>query len=324
VQTSDNKQAEKFMHAAAERSRFESNAVHWMMQKTYADKQYHSALKYADTLARTRQDAMGYWIPILSRMAENEHAAGELRDLLASNPSWRRDFFRLGFLDNISDARTPLELFLSLKDTEAPPTAEELGPYLNFLIGRKFYDLAYYTWLQFLPAEQLNKVGNLFNGSFDVVPSGLPFDWVWTNKPGAKIEIAAFPDQGKALQILFGPGRVELLGPTQLVMLPPGSYQFQAKYKADIVSQQGLLWRVTCASGEGKPLGESSILSSRDSSWKDFEFSFSVAKEDCPAQYVTLASGARSASEQFISGTISFANLKIVNESVVGPTKEHL
>ena len=50
----------------------------------------------------------------------------------------------------------------------------------------------------------------------------------------------------------------------------------------------------------------------------------SVPNSDCSAQYVTLASGARSASEQFISGTIWYDDLKIVNELVVAPSKEPL
>ena len=47
---------------------------------------------------------------------------------------------------------------------------------------------------------------------------------------------------------------------------------------------------------------EQAVGGGRDSSWRDFEFSFSVPDADCPAQYVTLASAARLSSEQFLSG----------------------
>lgn len=319
---SDDQQAEAFMHAAARRSLFESDAVTWMMQKSYQDQNYHAAIGYADTLLRTRENVFDFVMPILGRMAENKAAAGELRQLLSVNTAWRQEFFRR-LPGSISDARTPLGIFLSLKDTAAPPTNAELRDYLNFLVGRKLYELAYYTWLQFLPPERLSKVGNLFNGGFEVMPSGLPFDWVWDEKPGATIQIATRPDHegGRALYIEFGSGRVDFPRTNQLIMLPPGGYQFRGSYQADIISPRGLQWRITCAGGKEAPIGESSMVTRRGLAWQDFEFSFTVPKADCPAQYVTLVSGARSASEQFISGTIWYDDLKIVNELVIAPLK---
>jgi hypothetical protein len=323
VLAADDKRAQTFMHAAVRRSLFESEAVNWMMRKTYQNKNYHAAIGYANTLLTTRPEALDYAMPVLAGLAENDGAVGELQQLLAMRPEWRARFFR-SLPNNILDARTPLVIFLHLKHTAAPPTDEELGGYLSFLISRKFYDLAYYTWLQFLPSEQLKQVGNLFNGSFENTPSGSPFDWVWMEKPGVTIQVATAPDRegGRALYIQFGAGRVDFPETTELVMLPPGDYQLRGSYKADLVSQRGMQWRVSCAGGA--PLGESSLVTGRSPNWQDFGFSFSVPKADCAAQYVTLISGARSASEQFISGAIWYDDLKIVNETVVAPLNKRM
>jgi hypothetical protein len=52
------------------------------------------------------------------------------------------------------------------------------------------------------------------------------------------------------------------------------------------------------------------MLNGTGASWKDFEFSFTIP-DDCPAQYVSLIFDARSASEQFISGSAWFDDLEI-------------
>jgi hypothetical protein len=308
------------MRTAARRSLLESEAVLWVMRKNYEDGDYRSAGRYADILLRTRpssQTAVKAAMAVLGKIAETPAMSGELKQLLASNPRWRSNFFTL-LPGSISDARAPLDLLLALRDTPTPPTTSEVGPYLKFLIEHEFYDLAYYTWLQFLPPEQLNNAGHLFNGSFEVVPTGLPFDWTFTREAGVTIEIAERTDGegAHALFLEFGVGRVEGLSVRQMVMLAPGDYQFRGTYKADIVSQRGLQWRVVCASKSWRVIGESPVLIDAKADWRELEFSFAVPETDCPLQSVQLRFTARSASEQFISGSAWFDDLQIVREKI--------
>jgi hypothetical protein len=309
-----------FMQAAARRSLLESEAVFWLMRENYEDGDYRSAAHYADLLLRTRpssHNAVQAAMAILAKIAEKPAMSGELKQLLASNPLWRSHFFSV-LPGNISNATTPLDLLLALRDTPTPPKTSEIGPYLKFLIEHKLYDLAYYSWLQFLSPAQLNKVGLLFNGSFEVNPASLPFDWTFVADSGATIEIADRTDgRGEqALFLEFGGGRVEGLSVSQMVLLAPGDYQFRGTYMADILSQRGLQWRVACAGKSWRVIGESPIVIEAKSDWRDFEFSFTVPTNDCPLQSVQLVFTARSASEQFISGSTWFDDLRIVREKI--------
>jgi hypothetical protein len=310
-----------FMEAAARHSLYESEAIYWLMREKYEDGDYRAAGRYAEILLRTQpssQKAVDAAMVVLGRIAETPTLIIELKQLLASNPRWRSQFFS-SLPASVSDARAPLQLMLALKDTAAPPTTAEVRAYIKFLIEHEFYDLAYYTWLQFLPPEQLNKAGNLFNGDFEVVPTGLPFDWTFSTESGATIEIAERTDEegGHALFLEFGVGRVEDLSVSQLVILPPGDYQFEGTYKADIVSQRGLQWRVVCKSSQ--VIGEGPMVIGAKSDWSDFKFSFTVPATSCPAQTVELGFNARSASEQFISGSVWFDDLKIARETTASP-----
>jgi hypothetical protein len=301
-----------FMQASAGRSLFETVAVYWVMRQSYQDGDYRPAIRYGEALLRTRPQNWELGLPLFGKIAETSEGSGELKHRLAANPQWRSQFFS-SLSEYISDARTPLDILLALKDTPNPPTAAELKPYVQFLVAHEFYDLAYYTWLQFLPPEQLSRVGNLFNGSFEMAPSGSPFDWTLTAGSAVTAEVANRADQaaGHGLFIEFGAGRVDDLKISQLLVLPPGGYEFDASYKANIVSQRGLKWRVVCANKTSTVLGESPTVIGAEASWKDIKFSFAVPDGDCPAQSLDLRSDARSASEQFVSGSVWFDDLQI-------------
>ena len=80
------------MQASLRRSLHESAAVYWMMQKSYQKQDYHAALRYADTLLRTRDDVAQYVMPILGNIAENKDARSDLTQLLATNSAMAAGF----------------------------------------------------------------------------------------------------------------------------------------------------------------------------------------------------------------------------------------
>jgi hypothetical protein len=310
----DETRAWQFMQTSVRYSMNESFAVAWLVDKSFEKKDYDDTLKYADVLLRTRPQLISYIMPTLVQIAENKDTGSGLRRLLSDNPPWRAQFFD-ALPSSVSDARTPLELLLAMKDSPYPPATEDLRGYLNFLIGRKFYALAYYAWLQFLPAEQLNSLGPLFNGSFETAPSGLPFDWVIAPGAGVTIDIAPAPgrEESRALVVAFEQGRVEFRGVTQLIMLAPGRYQFNGRYTGELSGQRGLKWRIACAGGA--MIGESGMVAGRTATWRDIEFGFAVPTSDCPAQYLRLDLDARMSSEQFASGTLWFDDLRIARST---------
>jgi hypothetical protein len=310
---SDEERTRSLMEAAVRRSQLQSIAVYWMLRKSYLDHDYRAALGYADILLRTRSLGMDAAIPLVEKIAEIPQGRYELKQLLKTDPPWRDLFFN-HLPSVVTDARTPLELLLDLKDTPRPPTTLDIAAYLNFLVEHGFYELAYYTWLQFLAPEQLARAGDLYNGDFATVPSGLPFDWVFTKGTGVSLQIALLDNKSamQALSLQFGPGRIDYRDIAELLVLPPGGYHFSGKYKADLVSERGLQWRIACAGDKPADLGQSEAVSVTNPGWKDFEFSFTVPETDCPAQYLRLVFDARSASERFISGTIRYADLRIV------------
>jgi hypothetical protein len=300
----------RLMRAAVRHSLNETIAVEWMMRKSFEDKDYPAAAFYADALLRTHPQLMDLASPILGRMAESKDGNGELEKLLAANPPWRRQFFH-ALAAAITNTRTPLDIFLNLKDTAAPPTAADLRGYLSFLFQRKLYDLAYYTWLQFLPSEQLESAGFLFNGSFETLPSGLPFDWEIREGTGITLDIVPRPEaiDNHALFLEFGQGRVNFPGVFQTVMLPPGAYRFKGSFKGEVVGRRGMQWSVSCM--DGAAIGESQMFLGSYLVWQDFEFAFMVPDSGCRPQSVRLGLAARSASEQLVSGSIWFDELSI-------------
>ena len=279
---------EKLMLAAQRKSLRESAAVLWLLQNAETNKNYAVAARYADILFRTRGQATAFATWKLAQLAENGEANKEVKALLAASPPWR-GYFLGNIWTYISDARTPLDLLLSLRETSAPPTQQEIRNYLTFLLSRNLFDLAYYSWLQFLPADELSTVGLLVNGSFERQISQMPFEWSYSSGSGVTVDVV--PRQGAegkhVLAVEFGLGRVDFRGVRQITMLGQGSYVLNGSYSAGLRGRRGVIWRVTCAQ-TGAVLGETPMIQDSGQKWKSFEIEVSVPDKNCRAQKVEL------------------------------------
>ena len=312
----DDASALKFMTAAAHISQHENVALYWLMRKSAAAGDYKTAINYADSLLRTNPGLARIVVPVLAHFAGDKASIDSLKAVLDGDPPWRGLFFAL-LPESVTDARTPLNLLLALKSSPNPPTADDINRYLHLLVAHKFYDLAYYTWLQFLPLDELRNAGLLFNGSFDMAPSGAPFDWTITEGSGVTVDIVPTDKTGeRALMVDFLYGRVDYHSVFELVMLPPGSYQLTGQYNGKIIGPRGLKWRIVCANATRTRLGESLMIIGVTSGWKKVNFNFTVPAADCRAQYVELDLDARMASEQLVSGSMLFNDLDISRATI--------
>lgn len=276
---------------------------------------------HADILMRTRPDAMHSVVAVLAASLSSPPSRRALLSALAGNPPWRREFFsRLPA--HVDDARAPLDLYLGLKRTAVPPTVEEQRAYLDFLVAHDFHELAYYTWLQLLPAPRLASVAPLFNGDFREPASGLPFDWSLSDGQGAIAEMVATRDeQGRrGLHVELGDGRVEFGAVSQWTLLAPGTYRLRGRMRGRIKGPRGLVWRIVCSAERSRPIAETPMLVGTYDQWTDFETPFTVPAAGCGAQQVHLALAARSQSEKFVKGSAWYEGLAIERSDGLGQT----
>lgn len=300
----------RLMRMAVRRNVHEPIAVFWLLNEALAEKNYKDVLTYADILLRTEIRLNAHAIHALAKACEDSQGLELVLQAVRANPRWR-DAFVSNVSQYVTDARIPLQILVGLKDSAHPPTTKELAPFFALLMRHQLHELAYYTWIQFLPPEQLVRVVVPFNGDFETTPSGLPFDWIIPSSPNAIAGIVSLPPPatGKALRVEFGLGRIDFAGARQLVLLPPGEYTFSATYTASINGRRGLVWALACI--DGTELGRTAMMQGSVLKPTPIHFSFRVPEAGCRAQQLRLFHDSRSASEQFVSGWSNQQDVRI-------------
>lgn len=298
---------------AVARSRRETVAVFWLLQHDYEAQDYAGAVAMADALLRTRpvlnRFTLSYLYSLVLTLGGREALAAEL----VRNPSWRGVFFdNMGQSLATSDA--PLELFAKLKQAGSPPTERELTPFIRRRMAADARaDDAYNIWLQMLSDEAALKVRPVNNLDFTQDPTQFPFGWNVPRSVNAFVDLTprSAGESGRALRVRFGVGQVKFGAVQQIAFLRPGTYRFSGEQKGVMSAKRGMRWHISCYPS-GLVLGQSDQLLGAPRQWREFAFDFTVpADGGCTAQRVRLIHDARTTSEQFASGEISFQSLDI-------------
>lgn len=305
------REAEIYMKIAGDMSVHETPALYWLMEKAIADGRDQDVMTYADVILLTQPGAIGYVGPALLKMAETARGKKSLVAKLTKSPGWRSAFLQSFSSGNFSRPTLPLEILLDVKDAGQNVSLDDLQGYLRFLVSRRLYNLAYSTWLRFLPEKQLRSLGFVYNGGYEEALSGLPFDWIIGKGESAHVSVQSSTrkDEAHVLNVRFSSARIKFPSVRQMILLNPGAYTLTGNFSGTIVARRGLAWTISCVSGLQLGQGEG-LLSSGDK-WREFKVDFTVPKENCEAQYLSLSHLARYSSEQFASGQMWFDNLQI-------------
>jgi hypothetical protein len=317
----DSRRARAYMMSALARSKREPVAVFWLLNDAMARQDRAAALEYAEVLFRTNPPLRRYAVASFAQLANDSESSKKLAERLRARPWWRDLFF--GMLPELArDPRAPLNLMMALKAIGGRLSANETATYLRVLFNRKQYGLAYYVWLNLLPAEKMAKMGLLNNGGFEDESDGAPFNWQFSRPVNATVGLLPAPvrkDGERALHITMGPGRVRFPEVSQYMKLPPGRYLVSGQYRGRIKSSRGLVWRSYCigADGRARQNGETEAIAGLARQWSDFSFEFAFDEaQGCELVLLRLTHPARTESEHFIDGEIWFDSIKL---SVVQP-----
>jgi hypothetical protein len=315
-QSGDKARAIELYRVAARRSLHESYAVFRMLMHSIEAGDWKTSVAYADTMMRTRLDLVGPLGPLIARLVETDAARPHLIEHMAARPNWRQPIFE-AMLPSVTNHNAVLDLILGLGRQGSPLTHVEMFGYLQFLLGKGQYDVAYYAWLQQLPPEQLAVAGNIFNGSFDLVGGGLAFDWAIQSGPSFSASLVTLPEQGpsRALKIEFGSGRVRIGAVQQLLVLAPGRYRLTARVRGEMQARKGLQWQIACFTlDDGRTLGVTTPFIGTQRTWRELSLSFEVPEKHCQSQRLRLVHDAQYSAEQFASGTLWYDDFRIFAE----------
>ena len=191
-------------------------------------------------------------LPELARLMADGRGRVALASILAREPAWREEFFRVArtLEGQAADALSLLNLVRARKP--GGDVSLERTLYFHRLVQDGRYGPARDAWLQILPPEHRERSGLLFNGSFAPVTADPPFGWTFRDGAAGRASIETDGRNMSFLDIVYFGGSNVLLA-EQTLALEPGRYQLSQMAKSGQGIRAGAIhWTITCINDGGE------------------------------------------------------------------------
>ncbi len=252
--------------------------------------------------------------PLMLKFAEDPRIRPLLAPFYREPPVWWTDFFRY-VAANTPSLDTLKALYQEQLQQGSKPDAGQQQVYLARLQQEGQWLELYFNWVNTLEANQLNALGYLYNGDFELPLGNQGFDWIVSKVNGVVVETAPTYGIGgrKALHIVFSGQRVPFSHLYQHLLLDPGRYRLQGRVRVDsLKTERGLQWNVDCIASDSKPLGSSErFLGTTE--WQPFAVEFTVPPKGCRVQTLRLVLIGRAALDFEAQGSIWFDDMSIMH-----------
>lgn len=283
----------------------------WMRRGNVAQ-----ALEHMNVVLTFGDSLRSMLFPDLLQLAENQVTRAAYVPLLRQPIPWWPQFFGYAAANAVR-VETLRALFEMQSDGPNTATADGLRAYLKRLQREGYWTESYFVWLNGLRKDQLNNIGNLFNGSFEEPLSNIGFDWMV--EPAGQILAETASTYGttgsKALRVTFRGPRVQYQHLGQHLLLDPGAYTLYGRGRPEsLETAKGVQWSIYCL-GQAEPLASSERFIGTDQ-WRRFSVQFEVPANDCPVQLARLELAGRTVLDFEAKGVVWFDDLSIDRQRV--------
>lgn len=265
-------------------------------------------------VAASRRTALhGEIFPALAALVANPQTHPAFRQLLETKQPWWPAFVRFAADRQESPAPMLAAYELSLDSPANRLEGKQLNPVIGRLQRDRLWLDARLAWMNTLAPEQLDGMGNIFNGDFERPISDVGYDWQRSRANHIVVDTAPTAGAGgnQALFVLFRGPRVRFQHLQQYLSLPAGRYVLRGRARMDeLIASRGLVWNLSCLGQTERPLARSEPFVGR-SPWRPFEMPVSIPADDCPAQRLQLQLDGRVALDFDARGQAWFDDIRI-------------
>ncbi len=261
--------------------------------------------------------------PILLKIAEHPDTRAALNAYAVQPPTWWDRFFDRMAIQALEMDTVRYVYTQRREGGGAPISAVERQAYIARLQREGRSTEAYLTWVNGLSDTEREQLGLIFNGGFELTPTGTGFDWHIGGSRGEKVDTAAtYGTEGeRALHLLFSNTQEPFRRFFQPLFIDPGRYRVTGQVRTDgLKTNGGLQWSVECRADDKTLSLATSERFLGSQQWRVFEFEFELPV-GCTDPTLRLSTYARVQSDYRISGSAWFDDLRMQRLAPVAPAE---